>query len=92
MPADVHQMKRIFDNPNHPNYGPVRRLWIMLEQLFPEGVERFEARLKIYHDRQETVPPKFDEHLDALIRMGQGEADAQRMVLQQMFSAREWIS
>lgn len=24
---------RIFDNPNHPHYGPVRRLWVILVQL-----------------------------------------------------------
>jgi hypothetical protein len=24
---------RIFDNPNHPQYGPVRRMWIVLVQL-----------------------------------------------------------
>lgn len=24
---------RIFDNPNHPKYGPVRRLWVVLVQL-----------------------------------------------------------
>jgi hypothetical protein len=26
-------MKRIFDNPNHPQYGPVRRMWVILAQL-----------------------------------------------------------
>lgn len=25
--------KRIFDNPNHPAYGPVRRVWVMLAGL-----------------------------------------------------------
>jgi hypothetical protein len=24
---------RIFDNPNHPQYGPVRRMWVVLAQL-----------------------------------------------------------
>lgn len=24
---------RIFDNPNHPQYGPVRRCWIVMVQL-----------------------------------------------------------
>lgn len=24
---------RVFDNPNHPQYGPVRRMWIILAQL-----------------------------------------------------------
>lgn len=26
-------MKRIFDDPNHPQYGPVRRMWVVLVQL-----------------------------------------------------------
>lgn len=26
-------MRRIFDDPTHPQYGPVRRLWIILVQL-----------------------------------------------------------
>lgn len=25
--------KRIFDDPNHPQYGPVRRLWVVFAQL-----------------------------------------------------------
>lgn len=25
--------ERIFDNPNHPGYGPVRRMWVILNQL-----------------------------------------------------------
>lgn len=24
---------RVFDDPNHPHYGPVRRMWIILVQL-----------------------------------------------------------
>lgn len=24
---------RIFDNPKHPQYGPVRRMWVVLSQL-----------------------------------------------------------
>ena len=27
-------MSRIFDQPNHPHYGPVRRMHIMIMQLF----------------------------------------------------------
>lgn len=25
--------KRVFDDPNHPHYGPVRRMWVILAQL-----------------------------------------------------------
>lgn len=89
---NVHQIKRIWETPDHRNYGPVRRLWIMLEQLFPEGVEAFEARLTAFNDKRDILTRKWDEHLDALINCGQSEADAQRLVLVQLFNAREWIS
>lgn len=26
-------MERIYDNPNHPHYGPVRRQWVILKGL-----------------------------------------------------------
>lgn len=33
---------RIFDNPNHPQYGPVRRMWVVLVQLdLLEAAERW---------------------------------------------------
>lgn len=25
--------KRVFDDPDHPQYGPVRRLWVVMAQL-----------------------------------------------------------
>lgn len=25
--------KRIYDDPNHPQYGPIRRTWVVLAQL-----------------------------------------------------------
>ncbi len=46
--------KRIFDDPNHPRYGPVRRLWVILVQLnlleegdicYPKGWDKACARL-----------------------------------------------
>lgn len=41
-------MTRIFDNPNHKHYGPVRRLWIVLVQLdLLKAAERYdEHRIK----------------------------------------------
>lgn len=29
----MNQGKRIYDNPDHPNYGPIRRMWVILAQL-----------------------------------------------------------
>lgn len=35
-------MKRVFDDPNHPAYGPARRVWIMLAglDLLAEGTDQ----------------------------------------------------
>lgn len=34
--------KRIFNDPDHPQYGPVRRMWVILTQLnMLEGAERY---------------------------------------------------
>lgn len=34
--------KRIYDDPKHPQYGPVRRMWVILAQLdLLESAERF---------------------------------------------------
>lgn len=38
------KMPRIYDQPNHPQYGPVRRLWVVLVQLgMLEAAERWSA-------------------------------------------------
>jgi hypothetical protein len=35
---------RIFDEPNHPQYGPVRRMWVVLVQLdMLNAAERWSA-------------------------------------------------
>jgi hypothetical protein len=52
---------RIYDNPNHPRYGPVRRLWIILVQL--DLLE--EADCIKWHD--EGVDHKWDEALAYLL-------------------------
>lgn len=39
--------KRIFDDPNHPEYGPVRRTWVVLVQLdMLEAAERWSRHYK----------------------------------------------
>lgn len=32
----------IYDNPNHPHYGPVRRLHLKLMELFPDNLSEVE--------------------------------------------------
>lgn len=66
---------RIFDNPNHEHYGPVRRLWIMLAQL----------DLLDTAERRPTVAP-WDETLSRWLSNGLGEAPAQRAMLDYLIS------
>lgn len=61
-------MKRIFDDPNHPQYGPVRRLWVILAQL----------DLLV---SAEVMPSPWDQRLASLIERGMDEAPAQRKTL-----------
>lgn len=64
---------RIFDNPNHPHYGPVRRMWIVLVQL--DLLTSAEA----YMDR---FGRNWDEALVSLLeRYQMQESAAQRSVL-----------
>ena len=46
--------KRVYDDPNHPRYGPVRRLWVILvglgmleaaEELYPPRVLSWDLSL-----------------------------------------------
>lgn len=44
-------MKRIFDDPTHPQYGPVRRLWVVLVQLdLLEAAERWSKHQEVNWD------------------------------------------
>lgn len=64
--------KRIYDNPNHPQYGPVRRMWVVLSQLdLLEAAERFAT------ERGDN----WDDYLARLCRMGLSEPYSQRIVL-----------
>lgn len=63
---------RIFDNPNHPQYGPVRRMWVILVQL-----DLLVAADRLMTDRGDD----WDHHLTRLIRMGLSESYSQRIVL-----------
>lgn len=69
---------RIFDNPNHPQYGPVRRMWIVLVQLdLLTEAEHIELR------------KPWDEALASFIADGYGdEATAQRQLLRKILGGR----
>lgn len=62
---------RIFDNPNHPHYGPVRRLWIILTQL--DLLDHAEAL-----SRSDL---KWDTALSRMIVQGVRESEAQRALV-----------
>jgi len=55
-------MTRIYDNPNHPHYGPVRRTWVILVGL---DVLDFDAVYhQIYrHDWDARIAQWMDEGL-----------------------------
>lgn len=62
---------RIFDNPNHPQYGPIRRMWVVLAQLdMLETAEEWGNRQSIPWDAAlaDLVPDR-------------GESPAQRWLL-----------
>lgn len=90
--GDLMHMKRVFEDPDHPQYGPARRLWMMFEQLFADqgGLARVEARIALYQDQALIRRPIWDDHLVTLIRGGLHESDAQRTVLTQMFVAEQF--
>lgn len=61
---------RIFDNPNHPQYGPIRRMWVVLTQLdLLAAAERWG-----YHNQVD-----WDQHLANVLAVHkQRESRAQR--------------
>jgi len=69
---------RIFDDPDHPQYGPVRRLWVVLAQL-----DLFDFA-ELYRD---LVDETWDQSLASYVRLGYGEAMAQRIVLYSIMSS-----
>ena len=92
MHAEV--IRPIYEMPGHRRYGPCRRLWMMLEQLFADrgGVRALEIAIAANGDRMNRAVPRWDEHLDWLMDCGQSEAPAQRIVMMQMLTAAQWLS
>lgn len=71
-------MARIFDDPNHQHYGPVRRLWVILVQLnLLEDAESYGG----------VVP--WDEWCACLMEMALSESYAQRIILSRLLEKEE---
>lgn len=63
--------KRIFDDPDHPQYGPVRRMWVVLVQLdMLDAAERWSKHNPLTWDK--LVAANCNHH---------GEAPSQRMFI-----------
>lgn len=68
--------KRIFDNPDHPQYGPVRRMWVILAQLdMLEDAERY----SLWSVTTGGLP--WDGTLADRVQKQHGEARSQRAML-----------
>lgn len=75
----------IYDQPNHEHYGPVRRLHVMLLQLFSDVSFHWEE--KAYETAHKQ--PWWD-HLSLYLYNGMSESNAQRRVLQHFFQSYSW--
>lgn len=62
----------IYENPNHPNYGPVRRLWVVLAQL---GM--LEKAEEVFYLRMQPWDVALSMNLDH----AENESEAQRWVI-----------
>ena len=72
--------KRIFNDPDHPQYGPVRRMWVILVQLdMLNAAERY--------GRHYRLP--WDEFLAANVRGALTEEVAQRDMLYRLMEG--WV-
>lgn len=93
MVMNATPIRRIYDMPGHQHYGPARRLWMMLEQLFADrgGISAFELGIWAYQDSVGRERVVWDAHLANLIGTGLGHSAAQRMVMLQFLTAAEYM-
>lgn len=61
--------KRIYDDPSHPQYGPVRRMWVILAQL-----DMLDAADK--YDREHSGNRSWDSWLAHLIASNPGDSES----------------
>jgi hypothetical protein len=86
-------IRPIYDMPGHKHYGPVRRAWTMLEQLFADrgGMRPIELQIAAEREVRGFAPLRWDTHLASLLDSGVSEPAAQRTVIQQLFVAEEFL-
>lgn len=72
--------KRIFNDPDHPQYGPVRRMWVILAQLgMLKAAERYSRHYGL----------RWDILLAAEVRARKTEDEAQRAMLLRLMEG--WV-
>ena len=65
---------RVYDQPNHPHYGPVRRCWVILAGLFPDLAKLdTEYRWEWHSD--------WDFHLVHMLEQGHSEVVGLRTIV-----------
>lgn len=69
--------KRIFDDANHPHYGPVRRMWVMLAGL--KLLEYADESVGVSGDN--NLHDSWDFCLSTMLRLGRDEVDVTRGLL-----------
>lgn len=68
-------MKRVFDDPNHSAYGPVRRTWVILAGL---GLLDYDSAYRGQHGVY------WDECMAGGIDSGENENSLKRMIVNRM--------
>ncbi len=94
VPMNATPIKPIYEMPDHPHYGPVRRMWMMLEQMFADhgGVKVFEVAVLTFQQQRGLQPrPSWHEHLSNLIAGGISEPVASRIVMHQCLVAADLV-
>lgn len=86
-------IRPIYQMPGHPQYGPCRRLWVMLEQLYADhgGVAAVEVAIERHQTASGRIKVRWYDHLSWLMNQGQSEASAQRTVMMQVLVACEFV-
>ena len=74
---------RIYDNPNHKHYGPVRRMWVILAGLDLLGMD--EGFFVLIEETNQEL--KWDGVLIKMMQSGFSETEAKNCLLQLLYQA-----